>query len=150
MLLLYLIYFYDWQVNTIIQDHDSSKYNVQDNSALGNSSVDKKLDENPSYNDVFYHSSRKESPFTSIRGQDNGSDDHSSIMTHDFGLMYPIPSSIKSPQIAVFQSALPSISSKIFRNPSDISIWLQAFHAQALLINMHEYFSGTFSITSCM
>jgi len=56
--------------------------------------------------------------------------------------MYPIPSSIKSPQIAAFQSGVNSLSLKVFRNPSDISIWLEAFYAQALLINMYEYFSG--------
>ena len=48
---------------------------------------------------------------------------------------------IKSSQIAAFQSGLRSISSKDFRNPSDISIWLEAFYSQALLINMHDYFS---------
>ena len=56
--------------------------------------------------------------------------------------MYPIPSSIKSPQIVAFQSGVNSLSLRVFRNPSDISIWLDVFYAQALLLNMHEYFSG--------
>ena len=72
-------------------------------SALGNSSVDKDLDDNPSYHDISSRSSRKDSPFTSLRGQDNDSEYYSSIVNHDFGLLYPIPSSIKSPQIAAFQ-----------------------------------------------
>jgi len=48
----------------------------------------------------------------------------------------------KIPQIAAFQSGLSSISSKTIRNPSDISMWLNDFNAQALLLNTHEYFSG--------
>ena len=111
-------------------------------SALGNSSVDKDLDDTPSYHDVSSRSSRKDSPLTSLRGQDNDSEYDWSIVTYDFGLLYLIPSSIKSPQIAAFQSGLTSISLNVFRNPSDISLWLEAFHAQALLTNMHEYFSG--------
>ena len=105
---------------------------------FGNSFA-KDLDDNPSYHDVSCRSSRKDSPFTSLCGQDNDSEYHSSIVTHNFGLFYPILSSIKSFRIAAFQSGL---TSKVFRNPSDISIWFEAFYAQALLVNMHEYFSG--------
>ena len=68
-------------------------------SALGNSSVDKDMDDTRSYHDVSSHPSRKDCPFTSLRSQDNDSEYHSSIVTHDFGLLYPIPSSIKSPQL---------------------------------------------------
>ena len=46
-------------------------------SALGNSSVDKDLDDNPSYHDVPSLSSRKDSPFTSLHGHDNDSEYHS-------------------------------------------------------------------------
>ena len=55
-------------------------------SALGNSSVDKDLDDNPSCHDISSRSSCKDYPFTSLRGQDNDSEYHSSIVTHDFGL----------------------------------------------------------------
>ena len=65
-------------------------------SALGNSSVDKDLDDNLSYHDGSSRSSRKDSPFTSLRGQVTDSEYHSSIVNHDFGLFYPFLS-IKSP-----------------------------------------------------
>ena len=85
-------------------------------SALGNSSVDKDLDENPSYHDISSRSSsRKDSSFTSLLEKDTDSEYFSSVVNHDFGLLYPIPSSIKSPQIAAFQS----LSLRVFRNLSD-------------------------------
>ena len=71
-------------------------------SALGNSSVYKDLDDNPSYHDISSRSSRKDSPFTSLREKDTDSEYFSSIVNHDFGLLYSIPSSDKSPQIAAF------------------------------------------------
>jgi hypothetical protein len=64
------------------------------------------------------------------------------VLNHSFGLLYPVPASIKSPQIAIFQTGLLSLSTCIFRAVSDISQWFDDFLAQALLINMHEYFSG--------
>ena len=72
-------------------------------SALGNSTVDKDLDESLSYHDISSRSTRKDSNSAFSREKDNESDYFSSIVNHDFGLLYPIPSSIKSPQIAAFQ-----------------------------------------------
>ena len=66
----------------------------------------------------------------------------STILDHPFGPLYPIPPSIKSLQISVFQTGITNISNRIFRNAGDISIWFDEFLAQALLINMHEYFAG--------
>jgi hypothetical protein len=56
-------------------------------SALGNSSVDKDLDDNPSYHDISSWSSRKDSPLTSLhREKDTDSEYFPSIVNHDFGL----------------------------------------------------------------
>jgi hypothetical protein len=105
-------------------------------SALGNSTVDEDIDESLSYHS---RSSRKDSNFTSIREKDSDSEYFPSIVNHDFGLLYPISS--KALKLRHFNQ-VNSISLKVFKNPSDISIWLDAFYAQSLLINMHEYFSG--------
>ena len=77
-------------------------------SAIGNSYVDKDLDDNPSYHDISSRSSSKDSPFTSLRVQDTDSEYYSSIVNHDFCWLYPIDSSIKSPQIVAFQSGVNS------------------------------------------
>ena len=42
----------------------------------------------------------------------------------------------------MFQSGLTNISNRIFRHAGDIYIWLDEFLAQALLINMHDFFAG--------
>ena len=67
-------------------------------------------------------SSRKDSPVTSLRGQDNDSEYHSYIVTHDFGLLYPIPSGWVRVRLRVrpslglvaFQSGVTSFSLKVF------------------------------------
>jgi hypothetical protein len=64
------------------------------------------------------------------------------ILEHNFGDLYPIPSSLKSPQISIYQSGLASLATSIFHKESDFVSWFDDFLAQALLVNMHEYFAG--------
>jgi len=61
------------------------------------------------------------------------------IIKHNFGPLYPIPQSTKSRQITAYQCGLQQISNRIFHNVTALAQWLLA---QALFINMHEYFSG--------
>jgi hypothetical protein len=64
------------------------------------------------------------------------------IIKHNFGPLYPIPQSTQSPQIAAYQTGLQQFSSRIFHNATALAQWYEDLMAQALLINMHEYFSG--------
>ena len=64
------------------------------------------------------------------------------IIKHNFGPLYPIPQSTKSPQIATYQTNLQQFSNRIFHNATSLAQWYEDLMAQALLINMHEYFSG--------
>jgi len=120
-------------------------------STLGNSSVDKDLDDNSSYHDVSSRSSRKDSPFTSLCGQDNDSEYHSSIVTHDFGLLYTIPSSTKSPQIAASIWFNITLFESILK-----SFWhfnLVGSVSRSSVVNKYAYVflrSGVFSFTSFM
>ena len=45
----------------------------------------------------------------------------STILHHDFGLLYPIPQSLQSPQLVAFQHGLSLITNRIFINASDMS-----------------------------
>ena len=64
------------------------------------------------------------------------------IIKQNFGSLYPIPQSTKSPQIAAYQTSLQPFSNRIFNNATTLALWYEDLMAQALLINMHEYFSG--------
>ena len=64
------------------------------------------------------------------------------ILQHSHGYLYPVPHSVRSPEIAAYQSSLQGLSTRIFHNAADISLWFDEFLAQALLINMHEFFAG--------
>ena len=61
----------------------------------------------------------------------------SAILDHAYGPLYPIPQSIKSLQISVFQSGINNLSNRTFRSAGDISIWFDEFLAQAFLINIY-------------
>ena len=45
------------------------------------------------------------------------------ILDHDYGHLYPIPSSFKSPQISIYQSGLVSLASSVFHKDSDFIAW---------------------------
>ena len=64
------------------------------------------------------------------------------IIQHQFEYLYPIQSSVTSPQIGIFQASLRTLGGSILNSASDISKWFDQFMEQALLINMHEYFGG--------
>ena len=64
------------------------------------------------------------------------------IIKHNFGPLYPIPQSTKSSQISAYQSGLQQCSTRIVHNATALAKWYEDVMAQALLINMHEYFSG--------
>jgi len=66
----------------------------------------------------------------------------SNILHHNFGPLYPIPQSLKSPQIMAFQNGLSLMANRIFTNASDMSQWYDELMAQASLINMNEFFQG--------
>jgi len=66
----------------------------------------------------------------------------STILHHNFGLLYPIPQSLQSPQIMAFQHGLSLMTNRIFTNASDMSQWYDELMAQASLINMNEFFAG--------
>ena len=56
--------------------------------------------------------------------------------------MYPIPRSIRSPQIEIFQNGLKPLSLFTFCSSSDIAQWFDKVLEHAMLINIHEYFTG--------
>jgi len=62
------------------------------------------------------HLSHKESPFTSLRVQDTDSvSPHQSIIViHDYGILYPIPQSMKSSQILAFIAQILLINTRVF------------------------------------
>ena len=64
------------------------------------------------------------------------------IIQHTYGYLYPVPHSVRSPEISAYQTSLQGLSTRIFHNAADISLWFDEFLAQALLINMHEFFAG--------
>ena len=64
------------------------------------------------------------------------------IIHNNFGHLYPVPHSVRSPEISAHQTSLQGLSTRTFHNAADISLWFEEFLAQALLINMHEYFAG--------
>ena len=64
------------------------------------------------------------------------------IIQHNFGYLYPVPHSVRSTEISAYQTSLQGLSTRTFHNAADISVWFEEFLAQALLINMHEYFAG--------
>ena len=57
----------------------------------------------------------------------------STILQHNFGYLYPIPTTTKSPQIATFQSGVQGLSNRVFQNATGISLWFDEFLSQALL-----------------
>jgi len=63
------------------------------------------------------------------------------ILQHSYGYLYPIPHSVRSPEISTYQTGLQSLSTRTFNNAADMSLWFEEFLAQALLINMHEFFA---------
>jgi hypothetical protein len=64
------------------------------------------------------------------------------IIKHNFGPLYPIPQSTKSPQISAYQTSLQQFSNRICHNATALAHWYEDLMTQALLINMHEYISG--------
>ena len=64
------------------------------------------------------------------------------MLNHNFGYLYPIPQSPKSPQILAYQNGLSIMANRIFLNASDMSQWYDEFMAQASLINMTEFFTS--------
>jgi len=64
------------------------------------------------------------------------------FISYHTGWTYPIPQSTKSPQIASYQTGLQQFSNRIFHNATALAQWYEDVMGQALLINMHEYFSG--------
>ena len=112
-------------------------------SIVDKSGIEKELDDTSSiYNDLTSHRlSRKDSLYTSVRGHESDAENHSLIVSHEFGLFYPIPQFNTSPQIMAFHSGKRLCLQKL-KTVSYISQLSDAFFAQALRINMHEYFSG--------
>ena len=53
----------------------------------------------------------------------------STILHHEFGLLYPIPQSLQSPQIVAYQHGLSLMNNRIFTNVSDLSQWYDEFMA---------------------
>ena len=70
-------------------------------------------------------------------------DNTSVILQTSCGLLYPVPRSIRSPQIEIYQSGLRSLTLVNFRSATDIAQWLDKFLEHAMLINMHEFFYWT-------
>jgi hypothetical protein len=69
--------------------------------------------------------------------------DHSSVILRtSCGLLYPVPRSIRSPQIEIYQNGLRSLTLVNFRSAADIAQWFDKFLEHAMLINMHEFFTG--------
>jgi hypothetical protein len=69
--------------------------------------------------------------------------DHSSVILRtSCGFLYPVPRSIRSPQIEIYQNGLRSLTLVNFRSASDIAQWFDKFLEHAMLINMHEFFTG--------
>ena len=64
------------------------------------------------------------------------------IIQTSCGLLYPVPQSIRSPQLEIFQSGLRSFTLVNFRSAADIAQWFDKFLEHAMLINMHEFFTG--------
>ena len=74
-------------------------------SMADNSVVDKEFDDSTSiYDDITHRSSRKESPFISLRGQDTESQNHSLIISQrlDLGLIYPSQQLLKVLKLWLF------------------------------------------------
>jgi len=68
------------------------------------------------------------------------SGDHSSVILRtSCGLLYPVPRSIRSPQIEIYQNGLRSLTLVNFRSAADIAQWFDKFLEHAMLINMHEF-----------
>ena len=70
------------------------------------------------------------------------------LLQHTYGYLYPAPHSFRSPEITAYQSSLQGLSTRVFYNAADISLWFEEFLAQALLINMHEFFAGQVTFLS--
>ena len=69
---------------------------------------------------------------------------HSSVILRtSCGLLYPIPRSIRSPQIEIYQSGLRLLTLVNFRSAADIAQWFDKFLEDAMMINMHEFFYWT-------
>ena len=63
------------------------------------------------------------------------SGDHSSVILRtSCGLLYPVPWSIRSPQIEIYQSCLRSLTLVNFRSATDIAQWLDKFLEHAILM----------------
>jgi hypothetical protein len=73
-------------------------------------------------------------------GSDSFIGGRSIILDNEFGYLYFVPRSLKSPQIELFLNNLKSFSKTIFATPADIRIWYNQIMDKAGLINMHEYF----------
>ena len=72
----------------------------------------------------------------------NFSVDHSSVILRtSCSILYPIPRSIRSPQIEIYQSGLRSLTLVNFRSATDLAQWLDKFLDHAMLIKMHEFFT---------
>lgn len=71
----------------------------------------------------LHHIAHKKSPLTYLRGQDTESENHSLIVSHDFGSLFPISQFIKSLHIMAFQFGMTSLSTKIFKATSN-SGWM--------------------------
>ena len=54
------------------------------------------------------------------------------ILQHTYGYLYPVPQTDRSPEISAYQSSLQGLSTRVFHNAADISLWFDEFLAQAL------------------
>ena len=68
------------------------------------------------------------------------------ILQHSHGYLYPVPHTVRSPEISAYQSGLQGLSTRDFHYAGDISLWFEEFLAQALLINMYEYFASQITL----
>ena len=71
-------------------------------------------------------------------------DSRSVILKTSCGFHYPVRLSILSPQIEIFQNDLRPLTLFNFRSATyDVAQWCDKFLEHAMLINMHEYFTGS-------
>ena len=111
----------------------------------------------PDVDESLDHDSRRYNPLddrprSSLHKNQNSSistGDHSSVILRtSCGLLYLVPKTIRSPQIEIYQSGLRSLTLVNFRSAADIAQWFDKFLEHAMLINMHEFFTGRVTFTS--
>ena len=89
-------------------------------------------------------SSTKQSQFSksTLNDSSDSSESRSIILKTSCGFLYPVPRSIRSPQVDIYQTGLRHLTLIHFRSAADIAQWFDKFLEHAMLINMHEYFTG--------